>query len=174
VDLSMIGITAATASIVVAAIRLLEKWFASRPKQQAATGNHEGKGGDENMAFRVPNMPLMCNIYDWFTPLTSVPTPRQPNVPCQLRYLKSQEAQRAGAGNQYWSPLLLTHAGTDIRMYDATTGAQGDIVECPASSGLFFQVRSVGDVAKGFSNEYRSAALQSCNDQIGGWVVPQP
>jgi len=125
--------------------------------------------------FRTPNLPLLCNIYDWFTPLTSVPVPRHSDVPCQLRYLKTQEAERAGGGTNYWCPLLLLGAGKDVRMYDATTGTQSDIVECPAGSGLFFNVMSVGDVAKGFPNEYRAASLRSCNDQVGGWVTgPQP
>jgi hypothetical protein len=77
-----------------------------------------------------------------------------------------------GWNTQATTTLLYLPAGTDIRL--PHVGGNGDIVEVPSGSGLYWAVQAVGDVAKGFSNEYRAAALLSFNLTTGGWVLPQP
>lgn len=55
--------------------------------------------------------------------------------------------------------FVLFPALTDVRDKLSATGA--DLVECPAGSGRYYGVIGVDDVAKGFANEYRWAAVHS-------------
>ena len=122
------------------------------------------------MAFRTPNMPLLCDIYDDVGFMPPVGAARMINVPCQLRFLKSQFADLAATGTQASTILLLVPKLTDIRMLGNAN--QPDIVEVPPGTGRFYHVNAVDDVAKGFANEYRAASLRSANDVAGCWPTP--
>lgn len=80
-------------------------------------------------------------------------------------FLLAQGSQGAGCA-------LLLPKGTDVRMNGPSTNA--DMVEAPKGSGLWWTVRSVFDVAKGYPNEYRLAVIFSFNTVINLWVYPQP
>jgi len=71
---------------------------------------------------------------------------------------------------------LLCPAGTDIRDISCT-GTPIDGVEIPVGSGRYYVVLHVDDVAKGFPNEYRIAALakQAFSSQVANWPLwPAP
>jgi hypothetical protein len=53
--------------------------------------------------------------------------------------------------------LMLCPKLTDV--YGVDNGAALDLIECPAGSGVYYIVSSVGDTAKGFLNEHRVAVL---------------
>lgn len=127
------------------------------------------------MAFRVPTMPLLCNIYNGPPPLNFLPrpVPRLANVPCQLRYLKNSHAEASTLGRGASPMLLLVNAGTDVRMQ--INGSQMDYVECPAGSRRLYLVDNVDDVAKGFANEYRAVAMTSIGSgTLNIWPTPYP
>jgi len=114
------------------------------------------------MAFTVPTFNLLCDIYTgpWLTKAL-----RSSNVPCNLAM--GRRVQQAG--NDYIAlqygpaaPNLLLPAFTDIR--DGSCAGEQDIVECPSGSGRWYFVSAVDDVAKGFSNEYRLAAIGKVSD----------
>jgi hypothetical protein len=64
---------------------------------------------------------------------------------------------------------LLLPKGTDIRGPQDSVAA--DNVEVPAFSGRWYRVVAVDDVGKGFSNEYRNAAIFAV-DRL--WLAPYP
>jgi len=70
------------------------------------------------------------------------------------------------------SVTLAVPKSTDIRMADPD--GPGDLIECPLGSGLWYNVYAVVDVAKGFSNEYRLAAMVSMNTDRNMWKFPMP
>lgn len=116
-------------------------------------------------------MPLTANI--WRTG-TGPPAPPAVTTPAQLRgpaiHTSGQQVLLVG-GNQSWpwTPTLLMPALTDIRDQFVPGGA-GDLVEVPAGSGRLYNVVLVEDVAKGFTNEHRLAAIQ----KTGIWPTPIP
>lgn len=122
------------------------------------------------MAFRTPAMPLTANY--WTNPPNPPPTPGGTlrTVSCQLRLMKTAMLNAVSSGFQVGCCLLLVPKGTDIRMPGFSWNAT--IVEVPAGSGRFYSVQSVDDVAKGFSNEYRVAALITYNTLVGCWPAP--
>jgi len=123
------------------------------------------------MAFRLPNFPLFCDVYDSAGPFTiPTTTPRMPNVRCQLRYLKIPQVANGIPWQGQSSILLLVDPFTDIRMNQP--GQLPDWIECPPGTGRWYTVSSVDDIAKGFSNEHRAVAMVSRTDVIGTWPIP--
>jgi hypothetical protein len=101
------------------------------------------------------------------------------NQACQLRGRPANLA-----ATQFFFELgllqeLIVAKGTDLR--DPQFGDNQyfkwyDIVEAPSSSNRFFFVIGVGDVAKGFTNEYRAAVVAPTTviqgavwNTLGGW-----
>lgn len=132
------------------------------------------------MAFTVPQMPLVCNIYagPWLTKaLRSSPD-------CNLAWGRRVQLSGHNAGDfdslpVSLSQVLLLPALTDIR--DGVQTLHPDIVECPAGSGRWYQVLAVDDIGKGFPNEHRGAvltAISSFVDAVGFagclWPLPVP
>jgi hypothetical protein len=117
--------------------------------------------------FRVPAMPLVCNV--WHAPNAPPAAPDIANLQCQLR---GPAQHPSGLSSVFASvvatPALLVTALTDIRDYANPNGT--DTVECPAGSGRFYLIQMVEDVGKGFLNEHRFAALV----KTGMWPVPIP
>jgi len=82
------------------------------------------------------------------------------------------------AGSAVDGMTLLCSAGTDIRDHHCT-GNPIDMVEAPAGSGRWYVVYEVDDIAKGFANEYRWAALQKYTNfpviaNMPDWPAPIP
>lgn len=121
------------------------------------------------MAFRVPAMPLVCNIwrignYNFFVDPQVLPPDLV--VACNLapghRSNPTQPYDPTIGGfidGRFYSYLLLPK-GTDIRFAFGNISQLADAVECPAGSGRYYIVIWVEDVAKGFANEYRRAELE--------------
>ena len=104
------------------------------------------------MPYVLPDFNLTINIHDGdgnFPPLTPLRLSVSANMSPGRRvvYLSAVQAPIT---------FLLLPALTDIR--GTPTVAIGDAVECPAGSGVWYQVIVVQDVAKGFANEYRRAS----------------
>jgi hypothetical protein len=64
---------------------------------------------------------------------------------------------------------LLVPALTDVRGPQDPVGP--DMVEVPAGSGRWYQVVFVDDIAKGFSNEHRTASIFAL---YASWTPPYP
>lgn len=74
---------------------------------------------------------------------------------------------------------LLLPALTDVRDFSCLSG--NDVVEVPAGSGRWYQVMSVDDAGKGFSNEHRIAWICKISDRSNSvdfpglyWPTPIP
>lgn len=124
------------------------------------------------MAFRVPSMPLMCNI--WHKPHLPPADPPDVVVRCNLswgRRVNVGEGAEAAQGSLTMS--LLLPPLTDVRSWVHYLGGAWDYVEVPAGSQRFYTVADVDDIGKGFLNEHRCAVLiQSVT--IGPWPAPIP
>lgn len=72
------------------------------------------------------------------------------------------------SGSQTGTMWLRLPALTDIR--DGTAAAGADTVECPLTSGRFYNVTWVDDIGAGFANEHRFAILS----KIAPWPTPFP
>lgn len=111
------------------------------------------------MPFRVPTFNLLVNVFraPWVVPPIGPPaiTPLG-NLTPGRRSQDPMEIYPGGTATWYWMFLLLPPL-TDVR--DKLNTGGGDLVEVPAGSGRYYQVMAVDDVAKGFPNEYRWAAL---------------
>lgn len=112
------------------------------------------------MSFHLPNFNLFADVYHapWV-----VPPGRGPDAvfPCNLTPGRRQQAALwtpSGATDQSSRTYALFPPSVDVR--DKVNVGGGDLVQIPSGSGVFYQVVSVHDVAKGFSNEYRVAVLQ--------------
>jgi len=110
------------------------------------------------VAFSLPDFNLLCDVYSG--PFVTKVL-RLADVPCNLALGRrvQQQTQDYGAGLFGGAnPCLLLPPLTDVR--DASQGIPDqDLVEVPKGSGRWYGVNVVDDVAKGFSNEYRIAAL---------------
>lgn len=116
------------------------------------------------MAFTLPTFNLSVNI--WRGPVTVFPPPGGPalTVLCNLTPGRRVILE---AGTTGIPTFILLPALTDIR--SARSGV-ADAVEVPAGTGRYYTVLWVDDVAKGFENEHRIAALT----QSGVWPTPIP
>jgi len=133
-----------------------------------------------NMAFTVPNFNLVCAIYTG--PYDSRGLHRLVS-PCNLAFGRRTQQDfndPTAFGFGPARPTLLLPAGTDIRDISQNV-ASADIVEVPSSSGRWYVVNLVDDVAKGFANEYRVAALSKLSSgyAVAGttglwWPIPMP
>jgi hypothetical protein len=124
------------------------------------------------MAYRLPTFNLQVNIWRFSTPLANPP---DVTSPCQLRYPGSRPAgdtdtdepqQRAYVMTLLLPPLVDIQDGFSPL-------PEGDVVEVPAFSGRYYRVEIVDDVAKGFPNEHRYAAISKADD-LPPWPVPYP
>jgi hypothetical protein len=91
---------------------------------------------------------------------------------CALRNSWRSLILSAGFTTEFHYSSLITDPRVDVRA--AHPGARADVVEVPAFSLRFYLVASVDDVAKGFDNEYRAAAIQSLESIPGYWPFPTP
>lgn len=126
------------------------------------------------MPFRLPTFNLDCN-------LSAPDVPNVPGIPsapfrvnaleCQLTYGRRTNAMSTGGTATPGVPLqtmnLLLPALSDVRGPQDTISF--DMAEVPAGSGRWYAVFFVDDIAKGFSNEHRSAGILAL---AGTWVAP--
>lgn len=122
------------------------------------------------MSFKLPEFNLTCNI--WTGP-TSVGHTKRLSSPCNLALGRrvDQVGPILSFSQSYLHMSLLLPALTDIRFVLNATGP--DIVEVPAGSGRFYQVASVDDAGKGFTNEHRVAFIVGVTEG-GPWPTPIP
>lgn len=132
------------------------------------------------MGYRLPTFNLMCRIWRQTTwnaayPPGPIPPPDVTSA-CNLTY--GEKTSLAGIANTMY---LLLPKGTDVRDgFKEQIGVGGnDVVEVPSGSGEYYLVSDVGDVGKGFPNEYRCASIFTILNGIGGvqlpaWPVPYP
>jgi len=117
------------------------------------------------MAFSLPTFNLTCEIW------TGSPLGLAPRLtsPCNL----SAGRRVVGTLQDTWQWLLLP-AGTDIR--DNFSTSLNDFVVVPAGVGGYWVVNAVYDVARGFANGYRAAALVRTRNPHSGadWPTPYP
>lgn len=123
------------------------------------------------MSFRIPTFPLFCRIYQ---AQGNGPFPLAGGVqaPCQLLLRKDGLVAGLGSGTGVSPMLLLLPKGTDIR--PTHNAVLADAVQVPDGSGNYYGVSFVGDVAKGFLNEYRVAAIFLKVNVANGSVWPMP
>jgi hypothetical protein len=118
------------------------------------------------MGFMPPTFNLTANIWRYLTP---VGNPPDATTPCNLSNTRARESVGyviATSRLQYVPQTeLLVPKLTDLRGYSTTN--TGDCVEVPAGSGRFYGVLWVDDVGKGFTNEYRIAAILP----LVGWAL---
>ncbi len=122
------------------------------------------------MAYKLPNFNLTCRIIQ-AGGLGPFPLAGGVVVPCQLRLMKTGLVAASGVSGTV-SLLLLVPKGTDIR--PAHSGANADAVEIPNGSGLYYGVVTVYDMAKGFPNECRVAAVFLETSKPNAVVYPMP
>jgi hypothetical protein len=118
------------------------------------------------MGYRVPSMPITANIWRGGAPLPVGPP--QIVTKCQLRLIKDAFIISASVVPYNNRSLLILPKGTDIRSLQPGP-LPADFVEVPAGTGIYWNVLTVGDVAKGFANEYRAATI-SCYS----YPLPRP
>lgn len=125
------------------------------------------------MAFTIPQFNLICRIRRFIAAPypPGGPVTGSTEHPCQLRLLKTAFCVNPTPSLR-GATLLCLPKGTDIR--GDINGSQYDLVEVPKASGLWYSVWQVSDVAKGFANEYRVAALNQLTAIANMWVWPQP
>jgi hypothetical protein len=137
------------------------------------------------MAFIVPAFPLLCNVWRGSGSGGAL-LYNSPDLQVMGNLSPGRRTMLAFASQ---SPViipflfmmeLLLPKGTDIRVYIPPSGAlTGDIIECPAGTQRFYQVRVVDDIAKGFANEHRFVLMwqqlegETFND-VGFLPWPQP
>lgn len=125
------------------------------------------------MAFVVPAMPLLCDIYsagDY-----GVNPPRVAGVPCNLsqgRRALQGTLLNATDASFFGQAILLVPAATDIRGLENGLGSP-DVVDCPAGTGRPYVVFRVDDMGRGFPNEHRFAMIAIIPDAYP-WPSPVP
>lgn len=111
------------------------------------------------MPFRSPTLNLNANIWPAQGD-SQVPPPAGLNfltTPCQIRVYRTAFLLNAAELNASLIGLVLAKGSVIGSAGD--NNAFADLVEVPANSQRFYLVVAVEDVAKGFDNEYRLAAL---------------
>lgn len=139
------------------------------------------------MAFRVPAMPLTCNIWRQGNPYGNPPdVVSRCNLSMgrrvqQFVYPATTDPSPTNPAFEFLSLELglLLPKGTDIRPAELFGIIVGDMVEVPAGTGRWYWVTAVDDVGKGFANEYRFAVVTQLTAQwlgkIGSnWGSPPP
>lgn len=131
--------------------------------------------------FIVPEFPLDCNVYPFFT--TVVPVPRLAFVDCNLalgKRVQSYGVDRGSLGGCIGlPPTLLLPGGSDIRDNTTSPGAP-DVVEVPAGSRRWYLVDDVEPMGLGFPNWHVAAAIIKMSSAIDGtfsamvWPSPDP
>lgn len=138
------------------------------------------------MPYSIPTFPIQCDVYDgpWGSHAVRIS-----GLSCNLAMGKRVYANNVLAdftviGTPYafgLSPVLLVPALSDLRSH--MQGVPPDLVQVPAGSGRWYEVRDVEDVGKGFPNEYRAALLAKAYEVPGVqdpiyeglfWPIPMP
>jgi hypothetical protein len=115
------------------------------------------------MAFSVPTFPLLCDVYrgPWLTRVLAIH-----DLACNLAWGRRVSlATNEQDFNEFaLCPTLLVPALSDIR--DLKCRAVEDVVEVPSGSGRWYQVASVDDIGKGFSNEHRGVVIFPISENL--------
>jgi hypothetical protein len=117
------------------------------------------------MPFQPPTFNLTCRIITLSSGLTRL------DSPCNLAWGRRVNVASTGgtgdAGVLQTCMILLLPARTDIRPalpIDPTDPEGGvnlnDLVEVPKGTSRMYQVLTVDDIGRGFSNEHRAAVIQ--------------
>lgn len=130
------------------------------------------------MAFTVPTFNLTANIWRGGSFLSPLPAPDVITT-ANLQYgPKNGLVPTWDVTEGLWIQpyFLLIPKLTDVRM--ASDGTPADGIEVPAGSGLYYLVWTVGDVGKGFANEYRVAGITLITfplaENLPAFPFPQP
>lgn len=122
------------------------------------------------MAYTLPTFNLTCALYT-NTGTWSTRGLHRSIEDCNLAYGRRVEIYNAFEGDNSASVFmsLLLPAGTDVR--DLKCSAAEDWVEVPTGSNRWYQVTSVDDIGKGFSNEHRCATIFPISEALYPGVV---
>lgn len=118
----------------------------------------------------LPAFPLLANIWH-FPNAPGSPPDLSPKAELRVDTSVKQLVTSGAARQQCLSRSMYVPKGTDLRT--SWFGGTSDVVELPAGSGRFYNILDVDDIAKGFPNEFRIAALTVAN-VAGGWTPPYP
>lgn len=119
--------------------------------------------------YNPPQFNLACKI--WHQPALYHVDPPDVTTVCQLYATRVIGTEFTFGLPKQWfvAQQIRFPAGTDVR-FDLSGDALGDIVECPAGSGVYYEVHQVADYHKGFPNEYRVAYVLM--HDIPAWPLP--
>lgn len=135
------------------------------------------------MAYVVPTFNIAVNIFTgpWLTKVLRLPDcPANLAVGKRVQQLGNDYLQIVGQNLEFGlTATLLLPAGTDVR--SQSNGTDQDIIEVPSGSGCWYQCTAWEDMALGFDNEYRMAALCKIWEAVSPvllagchWPVPTP
>jgi len=113
------------------------------------------------MPYSIPEFPLLMDIYSMPVAYDFLERIFRERVTAQLRLFgprpRANSSFYDNGGLLVANSAVLVPAGTDLR--DSGCTGLADLVELPATSGRWYYVAYVDDVAKGFANEYRQGIL---------------
>jgi hypothetical protein len=111
--------------------------------------------------FNTPDFNLTAAVYRMTVPYDFATKVFSADLPCQLRgfgqHPKDVTILLVSSVAIWGEIYVLFPQGSDVR--DISCGSGSDLLEVPAGSGRWYLVVYVDDVAKGFTNEYRSASV---------------
>lgn len=132
------------------------------------------------MVHNPPQFPLAANTWRWGAVQGGSYAQWLVGVRCQLHVRPVMFATTGTTDPS--GPALLAQIyfpkGTDVG--DVANGlSRPDLIECPAGSGCRYTVAWVGDIAKGFPNEFRIALVVKTKDTAPAlaaqpWPLPIP
>ncbi len=120
----------------------------------------------------LPVFPLLANVWHTGNPVTDPPD--LANIKAELvvtvhhRQVTGTTTQNKGNITRF----IYFEKGTDVRAI--WPAGFPDVVELPAGSAKYYDIVDVDDVAKGFPNEFRVAAVVVTSQVAGPWPVPYP
>lgn len=119
-----------------------------------------------------PQFPLLANVWHTGNPVTDPPD--LANIKAELRatvtHRQVTSTLTLNRGNI--TRFIYFEKHTDVRAI--WPSGFGDVVELPAGSRRYYDIVDVEDVAKGFPNEFRIAAVTVTTNVTPPWPVPYP
>lgn len=136
------------------------------------------------MAFKLPTFNITVNVYTgpWLSKVLRVADlPANFAIGKRVQQIGNDYVAFFGSQLEFGiTAILLVPKGSDVRSQSNGGGVQ-DIVEIPSGSSCWYQITAWEDMAGGFSNEYRVAAVGKIWEELAptalagcNWPSPTP